>query len=90
MVTISTSSRRDLLATNRAAIYMDNAPCHNGIESEFTDRAFKRLPPYSSFLNHSENCFSMMKANVKRQLNNISGRCGARAAHRQGTTLQRN
>ncbi|KAG7168394.1 putative DDE superfamily endonuclease domain-containing protein 1 [Homarus americanus] len=81
------TSLDSVLGPEAAVILMDNAPCHAGIEQDFKDRVIKKLPPHSPFLNPTENCFSVLKATVKRQLNNIADRCDARAARRHGVTL---
>ncbi|KAG7156393.1 putative DDE superfamily endonuclease domain-containing protein 63, partial [Homarus americanus] len=80
------TSLDSVLGPEAALILMDNAPWHAGIEQEFEDRVIKKLPPHSPFLNPIENCFSVLKATVKRQLNNIADRCDARAARRHGVT----
>ncbi|KAG7162764.1 uncharacterized protein LOC121873561 [Homarus americanus] len=63
-----------VLGPEAAVILMDNAPCHAGIEQEFEDRVIKKLHPQSPFLNPNENCFLVLKATVKRQLNNKADR----------------
>ncbi|KAG7164078.1 putative DDE superfamily endonuclease domain-containing protein 58 [Homarus americanus] len=68
------TSLESVLGPEASVILMDNAPCHAGIEQEFEDRVIKKLPPHSLFLNPIENCFSVLKATVKRQLNNIADR----------------
>ncbi|KAG7159328.1 putative DDE superfamily endonuclease domain-containing protein 7 [Homarus americanus] len=82
------TSQDSVLGPEAAVILMDNAPCHAGIEQEFEDRVIKKLPPHSTLINPIENCFSFLKAIVKRQLNNIADRCDARAAHRHGVTCR--
>ena len=52
---------------------IDNAPCHNGLETvfqedEFLDHTLLRLAPYSPMLNPSENLWSYSKSYIKREL----------------------
>ncbi|KAG7163928.1 putative DDE superfamily endonuclease domain-containing protein 4 [Homarus americanus] len=66
------TSLDSVLGPKAAVILKDNALCHTGIEQEFEDCVIKKLPAHSPFLNPFENCFSVLKATVKRQLNNIT------------------
>lgn len=77
-----------VLGPEEAVFFMDNAPCHADVEDEFNRHPVKKIPPHSPFLNPIENCFSALKANVKRQLNNVVERCDLRAAQRLGITLR--
>lgn len=77
-----------VLGPEEAVFFMDNAPCHADVDEEFEGHHVRKIPPYSPFLNPIENCFSSLKANVKRQLNNVVERCDLRAAQRHGVTLR--
>ena len=57
-----------ILGEENAFLIMDNAPCHN-IQFNHQDHKIKYLPPYSPFLNPIENCFSVLKADLKQRLN---------------------
>ena len=69
-------------------VVMDSAPVHNDAQMGQDGHRIKKLPPYSPMLNPIENCFSCVKANVKRKLNErmreIQDRRAAAAA---GVTL---
>lgn len=56
-----------------ATFIFDNAPCHRRAhESEILEQHnILHLPPYSPFLNIAENAFSVWKAAVKRQLEEV-------------------
>ena len=64
-----------ILDTYNPVIIMDNAPSHNNVALSFPARQFRYLPPYSPFLNPIENCFSTIKACLKRLLNDVVGTC---------------
>ena len=54
-------------------VVCDNAPCHSGLEDVFEEEEFRgaqllRLAPYSAPLNPIEEVWSVMKADMKRQL----------------------
>ena len=54
-------------------VICDNAPCHNGLEDVLKETAYQgvtilRLAPYSPMLNPIENIWSIVKANVKKDL----------------------
>ena len=69
-------------------VVMDNAPVHNGAQMDQDDHVIKKLPPYSPMLNPIENCFSYIKANVKRKLNvRMAEITDRRAAAAAGVTL---
>ena len=76
-----------ILGDHNPTIILDNAPCHNGIAENFSNRNFKYLPPYSPFLNPIENCFSVIKARIKHLLNDVVGICNLRTAQLHGMTL---
>ena len=55
------------------AMIIDNAPCHSNIEEVLEDHEFReniivRLAPYSPMLNPIEHTWSVVKADVKRNL----------------------
>ena len=54
-------------------VVCDNAPCHSGLEDVFQEEEFRgaqllRLAPYSAPLNPIEEVWSVIKADMKRQL----------------------
>ena len=77
-----------ILDNERAFLIMDNAPSHNNIhiDSEYQDLKF--LPAYSPFLNPIENCFSVLKSDMKQRLNVVQEEAGnRRAAQEAGMSL---
>lgn len=58
--------RRDHGEDRPVQFVMDNAPIHAGTVQDRED--VHKLPPYSPFLNPIENCFSIIKAAVKKRL----------------------
>ncbi len=76
------TSLSDVLGPEEAVFFMDNALCHADVEDEFDSHHVKKIPPHSPFLNPIENCFFALKANVKRQLNNVVERYDLCAAQR--------
>lgn len=55
-------------------LLLDNAPCHRGAMDIFDGDVqvnLRYLPPYSPFLNVAENCFSVWKAGLRRQLEEV-------------------
>ena len=76
-----------ILGEEKAVLIMDNAPCHN-INFIHEDHKIKYLPPYSPFLNPIENCFSVLKADLKQRLNVIQETvCSQREANRAGMSM---
>ena len=68
----------DLLHHVRAdevtTLLLDNAPCHRRSMDAIAQRenvSLRFLPAYSPFLNIAENCFSVWKAGLKRQLEEV-------------------
>ena len=57
----------------RATFVFDNAPSHRRAHEVhlFQHHQLRFLPPYSPFLNLAENAFSVWKAAVKRQLEEV-------------------
>ena len=54
-------------------VILDNAPCHSRIveillEKEFKDHKFLRLAPYSPMFNPIEHVWSVVKADVERNM----------------------
>ena len=54
-------------------LVLDNAPCHLGLEVALSDQEFShhkvlRLAPYSPMLNPIEQVWSVMKAQIKKNL----------------------
>lgn len=62
------------LPNEEAVLLLDNAPCHRR-STEITDQhsnaELRFLPAYSPFLNAAENCFSVWKAGLRRQLEEV-------------------
>ena len=52
-------------------ILMDNAPCHKRVQSPHENHQVKFIPPYSPFLNIVEECFSVLKSNIKNHIANL-------------------
>ena len=82
------TSLKTVLADEDAVILMDNALCHREADTSIPDLRVKFLPPYSPFLNPTENCFSVLKCRLKQHLNTFAGTCNAQAARRASTTLR--
>ena len=85
---------RQFFAGQPVVMVVDNAPCHNQIESVFEESEFEgnvllRLGPYSPMLNPIESAWSKIKATAKRlladQINSIldyNGENGSITEHR--------
>ena len=55
-------------------LLLDNAPCHRRAEEAVAQHehvSLRFLPAYSPFLNIAENCFSVWKAGLRRQLEEV-------------------
>ena len=70
-------------------VIMDNAPVHNGISNAFPETNIKFPLPYSPFLNPIENCFSVLKSDMKRSLNEEREKRISAEAARQGISVSR-
>lgn len=70
-------------------ILLDNAPCHRRAEEIIAQHnvSLRYLPAYSPFLNIAENCFSVWKAGLKRQLEEVRDQLLRQAYAEQMATL---
>ena len=70
-------------------ILLDNAPCHRRAEEIIAQHnvSLRYLPAYSPFLIIDENCFSVCKAGLKRQLEEVRNQLLRQAYAEQMTTL---
>ena len=76
-----------ILDNERAVLIMDNAPAHH-VQLDSECQVIKCLPLYSPFLNPIENCFSVLKSDMKQRLNVVQEEAGNRqAAHEAGVSL---
>ena len=78
-----------ILEDELAVLIMDNAPIHNGLETECPNLQIKFLPPYSPFLNPIENSFSVLKSAIKQHLQRSENICTTEAARARGITVSR-
>ena len=76
-----------ILGDEQAVIVMDNAPVHHGLQQNFPELEIMYLPPYSPFLNPIENCFSVFKSAIKRNLQFDAELHSTRAAHVAGVSV---
>ena len=80
-------SLNTIIGDAKPVVIMDNAPIHIGVANDFPEMNIKMLPPYSPFLNPIENCFSVLKSDMKRTLNEKREMCTAEEAARLGTSV---
>ena len=81
------TSLTSILDEERAFLVMDNAPCHN-VQIDSAHQVIKYLPAYSPFLSPIENCFSVLKSDMRPRLNVVQEEaCNRHAAQEAGMSL---
>ena len=79
-------SLTSILDNERAVLIMDNALAHHiQLDSEY--QVIKYLPLYSPFLSPIENYFSVLKSDMKQQLNVVQEAGNRQAAREAGVSL---